>query len=154
MHLRTCAHTLTAWPNKCIRRHIATGAREWDEHRYAGWGSVSAGVLERDGSRWCGFSRWIGWSGHGVGGAERSSADRGQWPQASHFARGGVPTSSLDFGRMFPDLPPFAEANDTVRAALLEVGMPGGIMDAGDQLSAGAEGVDRRSHRQRQPDRH
>ena len=59
----------------------------------------------------------------------------------SHFAHGGAPTSSLDFGRMFPDLPPFAEANDTVRAALLEVGMPGGIMDAGDQLSAGPKAL-------------
>ena len=40
-----------------------------------------------------------------------------------------------------PDLPPFAEANDTMRAALLEVGMPGGIMDAGDQLSAGPKAL-------------
>ena len=47
-----------------------------------------------------------------------------------HAAR-GAPASSLDFGRIFPALPPFAEANDTVRAALLEVGKPGGIMDAG-----------------------
>ena len=59
----------------------------------------------------------------------------------SDFAHGGVPTSSLDFGRIFPGLPPFAEANDTVRAALLEVGMPGGIMDAGDQLSAGPKAL-------------
>ena len=72
----------------------------------------------------------------------------------SDFAHGGVPTSSLDFGRIFPGLPPFAEANDTVRAALLEVGMPGGIMDAGDRVVGGAEGADRRSDRQRQPDRH
>jgi hypothetical protein len=49
----------------------------------------------------------------------------------------GVPASSVDFGRIFPKLPPFAEANDRVRAALLEVGKPGGIMDAADQLSAG-----------------
>ncbi len=59
----------------------------------------------------------------------------------SDFAHGGVPTSSLDFGRIFPGLPPFAEANDTVRAALLEVGMRGGIMDAGDQLSAGPKAL-------------
>jgi hypothetical protein len=38
---------------------------------------------------------------------------------------------------MFPDLPPFAEANDAVRAALLEVGRQGGILDAQDDLSAG-----------------
>jgi Animal haem peroxidase/TAT (twin-arginine translocation) pathway signal sequence len=49
----------------------------------------------------------------------------------------GAPASSVDFGRIFPDLPPFADASNTVRAALLEIGKPGGIMDAGDQLSAG-----------------
>ena len=53
----------------------------------------------------------------------------------------GVPASSADFGRIFPKLPPFAEANDRVRAALLEVGKPGGIMDARDQLSAGAKAL-------------
>ena len=106
-------------------------------------GAVSAGVLEGHGRRWCGFSRWIGWRGHGVGGAEAAAAAP---PAAangpgSDFAHGGVPTSSLDFGRMFPGLPPFAEANDTVRDALLEVGMPAGIMDAGDQLSAGPKAL-------------
>jgi Animal haem peroxidase/TAT (twin-arginine translocation) pathway signal sequence len=49
----------------------------------------------------------------------------------------GAPASSVDFGRIFPGLRPFAEANDTVRGALLEVGKPGGLMDPGDQLSAG-----------------
>ena len=53
----------------------------------------------------------------------------------------GAPASSVDFGRIFPNLPPFAEANDTARAALLEVGKPGGIMDAGDQLSAGPKAL-------------
>jgi hypothetical protein len=58
------------------------------------------------------------------------------------YARGrGVPASSLEFGRIFPSLAPFAEANDTVRAALVEVGKPGGIMDAGDLLSAGPKAL-------------
>jgi hypothetical protein len=58
------------------------------------------------------------------------------------YARGGgVPASSLDFGRIFPSLLPFAEANETVRAALVEVGKPGGIMDAGDLLSAGPKAL-------------
>ena len=58
------------------------------------------------------------------------------------YARGhGVPASTADFGRVFPKLAPFVEANDRVRAALLEVGRPGGIMDAGDQLSAGAKAL-------------
>ncbi len=38
------------------------------------------------------------------------------------------------FGRMFPDLPPFADASDAVRAALMELGKPGGLMDARDDL--------------------
>ena len=49
----------------------------------------------------------------------------------------GVPSDSGSFGRMFPSLPPFADANDTVRGALVELGKPGGILDAHDDLSAG-----------------
>ena len=56
-------------------------------------------------------------------------------------SRPGGPASGVDFARIFSGLPPFAEANDTVRAALLEVGMPGGIMDAGDQLAAGPKAL-------------
>src|SRR5262249_17586046 len=53
----------------------------------------------------------------------------------------GAPANSMNFGRIFARLPPFAEADDTVRAALMEVGMPGGIMDARDQLSAGPKAL-------------
>ncbi len=53
----------------------------------------------------------------------------------------GVPASSVDFGRMFPGLPPFADASDTVRAALLEVGRQGGIVDAQDDLTAGPKAL-------------
>jgi hypothetical protein len=56
-------------------------------------------------------------------------------------SRAGAPASSVNFGRIFPSLPPFADATDTVRAALLEVGMLGGIMDARDQLSAGPKAL-------------
>lgn len=41
------------------------------------------------------------------------------------------------FGRLFGKLPPFASDTPQVRKALLEIGMPGGIMDAKDDLSAG-----------------
>lgn len=44
------------------------------------------------------------------------------------------------FGRMFA-LPPFADANDRVRAALMEMGRPGGLMDADDPLEAGPEAL-------------
>jgi hypothetical protein len=59
-----------------------------------------------------------------------------------HYARGaGAPASSVDFGRIFPSLPPFAEANDTVRAALVELGQQGGILDAQDDLGAGPKAL-------------
>jgi hypothetical protein len=41
-----------------------------------------------------------------------------------------------NFGRMF-HLPPFAPPTDAVRDALLELGRPGGILDAADDLAAG-----------------
>lgn len=41
------------------------------------------------------------------------------------------------FGHMFQNLPPFAPPSDTVRAALMELGKPGGLMDARDNLGAG-----------------
>ena len=49
----------------------------------------------------------------------------------------GVPASAGFFGRIFPKLPAFAPATNQVRAALLEVGQSGGILDAQDDLAAG-----------------
>ena len=46
-------------------------------------------------------------------------------------------TSPTTFGRMFPDLPPFAAATDRVRADLADLGRAGGLLDAGDDLAAG-----------------
>jgi len=52
---------------------------------------------------------------------------------AGGYASGhAAPASTADFGRIFPKLPPFAEANDRVRAALREVGNRAGL----PQLSA------------------
>lgn len=39
------------------------------------------------------------------------------------------------FGRLFGELPPFAADTPDVRAALLDIGKPGGIMDAKDDLT-------------------
>ena len=41
------------------------------------------------------------------------------------------------FGRMFGGLPPFAADSPQVRAALIEIGKAGGMMDALDDLAAG-----------------
>jgi hypothetical protein len=58
-----------------------------------------------------------------------------------HGSTPGVPADSSDFGRIFPSLKPFSEANDKVRAALVEVGKPGGIMDAQDDIAAGPKAL-------------
>jgi hypothetical protein len=41
------------------------------------------------------------------------------------------------FGRIFPQLPPFSGPSSKLEAALLELGKPGGILDAKDNLAAG-----------------
>jgi Animal haem peroxidase len=46
-------------------------------------------------------------------------------------------TSPQVFGRMFPNLPIFAPADDRVRAALVDIGKPRGLLDARDDLAAG-----------------
>jgi hypothetical protein len=51
-------------------------------------------------------------------------------------AEAPLATSPRFFGRIF-DLPPFAPATDRVRAALRELGRPGGLMDARDPLGEG-----------------
>ena len=57
------------------------------------------------------------------------TADRGViTPQSTFYDQGR-------FGRMFPTLPPFAADTPLVRDALIELGAPGGPMDAGDDLS-------------------
>jgi Animal haem peroxidase len=48
-----------------------------------------------------------------------------------------VVTSPTTFGRMFPDLPPFGAPTDRLRADLLDLGRPGGLLDAHDDLAAG-----------------
>ena len=91
-------------------------------------------------------------AGAGSAGAGLAAASAGLLPGASPAAQAaaaqsgagrppGAPADSMLFGRIFPQLPPFAAPTDTVRAALLELGQPGGIMDAGDDLAAGPKAL-------------
>ena len=93
-------------------------------------------------------------AGAGAAGAGLVAASTGVLPGLADSARAaarsglrdqpgrpGAPASSGLFGRIFPGLPPFADATDQVRAALLEVGRPGGIMDAADDLAAGPKAL-------------
>lgn len=45
--------------------------------------------------------------------------------------------ASSRFGRLFPQLPPFARATPEVTAALMDIARPGGLLDANDDLRAG-----------------
>jgi hypothetical protein len=45
--------------------------------------------------------------------------------------------SPANFGRMFPNLPSFATPSDALTEALTDIGRPGGILDAADDLAAG-----------------
>ena len=57
------------------------------------------------------------------------SADNGvTTPSSTFYDRGR-------FGRLFPTLPPFSADTPTIRAALTEIGRPGGVMDAADDLT-------------------
>jgi hypothetical protein len=58
-------------------------------------------------------------------------------PRAVAARSATVSTSPTTFGRIFPNLPPFAAATDAVRAALADLGKPGGLLDANDDLSKG-----------------
>jgi len=60
---------------------------------------------------------------------------------AGHSLPAGAPASSMLFGRIFPQLPPFAPVTDAIEAALLEVGAQGGILDAQDDLAAGPKAL-------------
>jgi hypothetical protein len=84
--------------------------------------SKSGGLTRR------GFLRRVG---AGVG----AVAVGGLAPPAVRIAY--AQTSPQVFGRMFPNLPPFAPATDPVRAALLDIGRAGGVLDARDDLAAG-----------------
>jgi TAT (twin-arginine translocation) pathway signal sequence len=70
------------------------------------------------------FLKGVGAAGAGlvagsVGGASTAppAAIAAAAPRTYARHSGGAPDSSVDFERMFPNLSPFAEANDTVRAA-------------------------------------
>ena len=57
--------------------------------------------------------------------------------QATNAAPPPDPALTGHFGRMFRNLPPFAPPTNAVRDALMQLGSPGGIMDANDDLAAG-----------------
>lgn len=65
-------------------------------------------------------------------------------PRSSYYESGR-------FGRLFPLLPPFALDTPAVRDALLELGKPGGPMDAQDDMTPGANPVAPNPHNRDNP---
>jgi len=61
------------------------------------------------------------------------------------LALGGAPVGAqeagrspaVNFGRMFPNLPPFATPSTALEQALNDIGKPGGVLDAADDLAVG-----------------
>ena len=63
---------------------------------------------------------------------------------AGPLALGGAPAgaqesarAAANFARMFPNLPPFATPSAALTAALVDIGKPGGVLDAKDNLAVG-----------------
>jgi Animal haem peroxidase len=82
------------------------------------------------------FLRGLGGSAVGAG---AYAATHGAATLGGHVAEAqtGRSSSPLNFGRMFPSLPPFAADSEALQAALTDIGRPGGLLDANDNLAAG-----------------
>jgi Animal haem peroxidase len=83
--------------------------------------------------------RFLGAVGAGAGTAALNPAGVLAAPADERRPK-GPPGRADRFGRIF-DLPPFAEQSAKVEAALVELGAPGGLLDAADQLSAGPKAL-------------
>jgi Animal haem peroxidase len=99
--------------------------------------------MKNDNEPRAGLSRRQLLTGAGAAGAGLVAASAGVLPgfTGRASAASGAPASSGYFGRLFPNLAPFASVNSTVTAALMEVGQQGGIMDANDSLMAGPKAL-------------
>lgn len=73
----------------------------------------------------------------GVGATAAGAAAIGALPAITGHDAADAATPADRFGRMFPNLPPFRPASDQLRAAMIDVGKPGGVLDARDPLNEG-----------------
>jgi hypothetical protein len=100
--------------------------------------------MKQDDDRRTGLSRRRLLTGAGAAGAGLVAGSAGVLPGltgSASAATSGAPANSGLFGRLFPQLAPFASVNSNVIAALMEVGQQGGIMDANDSLAAGPKAL-------------
>ena len=96
--------------------------------------------MTHDDERRLSRKRFLGAVGAGAGAVALGPGAALAAPRSAHAAHRhpGIQTDS--FGRIFK-LPPFAEPTAGVQAALVELGRPGGLLDAADQLSAGPKAL-------------
>ena len=73
--------------------------------------------------------------GGGRGGGRDRDRNRDRNPKID--GGGADDAAPARFGRMFPGLAPFAQPSDGLTEALIELGRPGGILDANDPLEEG-----------------
>src|SRR5215475_11335911 len=74
----------------------------------------------------------------GVGATAAGAVAAGTVPAITGGDPAAAATPSNRFGRIFPGLPPFFNQVDArLQAALVDIGKPGGILDAKDNLAAG-----------------
>jgi hypothetical protein len=80
--------------------------------------------------------RFLGGVGTAAGAA--GAAVLGPSPAAAQLLQQQTTVTRTDrFSRIFERLPPFAEPTPTIRAALTDLGAPGGLLDAQDPLEIG-----------------
>jgi hypothetical protein len=85
--------------------------------------------------------RWfLGTVGAGAGAVALNPGSVAAAPGGAHAAHGRGFLAPESFGRMFR-LPPFAPPSPKVEAALVELGKPGGLLDANDPLAAGPKAL-------------
>src|SRR4051812_42082443 len=75
----------------------------------------------------------------GLGGAAATAGILLPAPRAYAGGSGNGTTAGdpSTFGRLFPKLPTFAQPSAALTAALMDIGKPGGLLDAKDDLSVG-----------------
>jgi heme peroxidase len=96
--------------------------------------------MARDDERRLSRKRFLGAVGAGAGAVALGPGAALAAPRAAPAAYRHPGIQSDSFGRLFR-LPPFAVATPAVEAALVELGRPGGLLDANDKLSAGPKAL-------------
>jgi hypothetical protein len=83
------------------------------------------------------FLRGAGGTALGAGALAAAGPHGGLLADAAGAQTASSQPLPSNFGRMFPNLAPFAQPSDALRTALIDIGKPGGILDAKDNLAAG-----------------